>query len=70
MKHIYRPLYRPAPFAGLPKGWDFVEVPIELAGSRRDLPVSRYRHGVIGYDRKLTVEEVADHQLEYLGERL
>ena len=67
MKHKYAPIYRPAPFAGLPKGWDFVEVPRDLATKRPDLPMSQRMFGVIAYDRQLTEEEVKRHELEYLG---
>ena len=69
MKHLYRPLYRPAAFAGLPKGWDYVEAPPDLAHRRRDLPMSRWIHGVIAYDRQLTADELKQHELEYVGEQ-
>ena len=65
-KYLYRPLYRPAAFANLPKGWDYVEAPPDLAyrGLRRDLPMSSWIFGIIGYDRMLTPEEIRDHELE------
>lgn len=68
-RYLYAPIYRPAPFSGLPKGWDFAEAPADVAPRRPDLPVSSRRYGVIAYDRKLTPEEVRAFELEYLGER-
>jgi hypothetical protein len=68
MAHLYRPLLRPAVFAGLPKGWYYAEAPPDIAHKRPDLPASTWRYGVIAYERKLTPEEVAQHDLEYLGE--
>jgi hypothetical protein len=67
MKHLYKPIYRPAAFSGLPKGWDYVEAPADLALRRPDLPVSRHTFGVIAYERQLTAEEVKRHELEYVG---
>lgn len=63
----YAPLYRPAPFSSIPKGWEFVEAPHEGV-NRPDLPRSKYKHGVIAYKRELTAEEVERNELEYLGE--
>ena len=66
IEYLYRPLYRPAHFAGLPKGWDYVEAPAcepDIA-VRRGLPLSRQTYGIIAYTRPLTKQEQADHQLE------
>jgi len=67
-RHIYKPLLRPAAFAGLPKGWDYIAAPPDLAHKRPDIPVSSHIHGVIGYHRQLRQDEVKSHDLEYLGE--
>jgi hypothetical protein len=69
MKHLYKPLYRPAGFAGLPTGWEYAEAPHDLpqVAMRFGIPMSRHTHGVIAYDHKLTQDEVKRHELEYLG---
>jgi hypothetical protein len=69
MKYLYRPLYRPAAFSGIPKGWDYVEAPADLAHRRPELPRSTWIHGVIGYDRQLTQDECKNWELEYVGEK-
>jgi hypothetical protein len=66
MQYLYKPLLRPAAFAGLPAGWDYVEIPLDLVG-RRDLPLSSHKHGVIAYTRKLTEDEVRNNDLAYMG---
>jgi hypothetical protein len=66
MTEVYRyaPKYRPPTF-NLPAGWVLVE-----RGSaaefplRTDLPLGRHRFGVIAYERPLSEDEKADHQLE------
>jgi hypothetical protein len=68
-KHLYKPLFRPAAFAGLPKGWDYVEAPPDIAHKRPDIPMSRWIHGVIAYDRQLSREECHQHDLEFVGVR-
>ncbi len=62
----YRPLYRPAHFAGLPVGWKYVEAPAcePLIGSRLGIPVSNHTFGIIAYNRELTGEEKERFQLE------
>ncbi len=64
--YLYRPLYRPASFATVPAGWSYVEVPSSVAKGRPDLPVSRYPHGVISYERPLTDSECERFELEAL----
>lgn len=66
MKHLYRPLLRPATSAA-PSGWSYVEAPPDIAHLRRDLPASRHRHGVIAYDERLADDQARAFDLEYLG---
>ncbi len=58
----YRTTLRPASGGGVPEGvhWNYVEAPSmpDLA-NRPDLPVSRYRYGVIETDRPLTEAELS-----------
>lgn len=58
-RHLYRPVFRPPGYGGLPHGvrWSFVEVPLSLSHEHRDLPVSRYTYGIIATDRALTEKE-------------
>lgn len=58
----YAPLYRPAPFSGIPSGWEFVEVRGVL--NRPDLPISKRPHGVICYRRPLTADECQRFELQ------
>ena len=67
MKYLYKPLYRPAPFSGIPKGWDYAEVPPEYVHKRPDVPPSTWVHGVIFYTRQLTSQECKSFELEYVG---
>jgi len=67
--YIYRPTIRPPGYATVPNGWRYVEVPLEIAARRRDLPVSRYRYGLIGYDHRLDRPDEERFALEYLGSR-
>lgn len=64
VRHLYAPLYRPAGFAGLPRGWEYVEAPRSLAANRPDLPVSKRPHGVISYPRPLTAAEIERYEVE------
>ena len=66
--YLYKPLLRPAVFAGLPKGWDYAEAPPDLVHRRRDIPASSWRYGIIRYDRRLSHEEETRNDLEYVGE--
>lgn len=61
--HHYKPLYRPASFATVPKGWVYIEAPSYVTG-RPDLPQSKHKHGVIGYDHPLSMTEVERFELE------
>lgn len=67
-RYLYTPLYRPAHFAGLPQGWDYVEAPAHQSAriARPDLPQSERPFGVIAYRRPLSADEVAQHELEVL----
>lgn len=65
MEHYYTPRYRPAHGSALPTGWWYVEKPRDFGHLRPDLPVSRYRHGTIAYDRVLTQEEREQAELDY-----
>ena len=69
MKFHYSPLYRPASFSSLPKGWawEFVEVPNYLQTARPDLPVSSKSHGVIASLVRLTQAQLEDFQLEVVS---
>lgn len=58
----YAPLYRPAPFSGIPSDWEFVERTRDI--NRPDLPVSERPHGVIRYRRELTADEVRAFELQ------
>lgn len=62
----YAPLYRPAHFAGLPCGWEYVEAPAHPSAriARTDLPVSARPYGVIRYRRPLSEAEMQAHDLE------
>jgi hypothetical protein len=70
MKYLYTPLYRPPGAFSLPKGWTLIERPALVPNNferRKDLPVSQYPHGVVGFDSKLPPQDVADFQLRFLG---
>lgn len=67
MTYRYRTIYRPAGGGSLPPGlsWRFVEAPHDgFWGKVVDMPVSRYRYGVVEVDRELTAEELATFQIE------
>ena len=59
IEYLYRPTLRPPSFCTVPEGWDYVEMPSDLAYAalRRGLPVSSNRFGIIAYTRRLTKEE-------------
>ena len=66
MDTTYKVLLRPASSFTLPKGirWDYVAAPWDLAHIRNDIPRAENRHGVIGTDRQLTANEIAQFDLE------
>jgi hypothetical protein len=66
-RYLYKPLSRPAAFAGLPKGWDYAEAPPDIAHKRRDIPMSGWVFGIIAYGRELTAGERQEHSLQYVG---
>jgi hypothetical protein len=66
-RYLYRPLYRPASFATVPKGWDYVEAPAQFAPNRTDIPRSMHKFGIIAYDHQLTDDEVSRYELDYVG---
>ena len=70
VRHVYRPLLRPAGFATMPAGlkWDYIEVPRDIAHLRPNLPVSAHRYGVIACDRELTEKECRNFDLEQVCE--
>ena len=70
VRHLYRPLLRPAGFATMPAGlkWDYVEVPRDIAHLRPNLPVSAHRYGVIACDRELTEKDCRNFDLDPLRE--
>lgn len=66
MNH-YRPKYRPAGFATLPRdvSWEYVERPtMHGLCNRNDLPRSSFTFGIIKTDRKLTQDEMETFELE------
>ncbi len=68
MRHLYKPLYRPAAFSGIPKGWQYVEAPPDLAHRRPELPMSTWIHGIISYAEPLTKDQCRSFELEFIGE--
>lgn len=63
--HTYTQLYRPPTSCSLPKGWSLVERPHSPGFERRtDLPLSSHQFGVIGFERVLSSEEIANYQLK------
>lgn len=44
--------------------------PMEGLIERRDDIINRGYHDILIYDRKLTDKEVADYELDYLGEQI
>ena len=69
MARLYKPLLRPASVAALPDvAWRYVEAPAMYGlANRPDLPTSRYRYGVIAFERDLTEEEAKHFDLEDIG---
>lgn len=66
-RYHYKPLLRPASFASVPAGWDYVEAPLEYAPNRRDIPRSKHKYGIIAYNRPLTEEEMEHYSLERMN---
>lgn len=68
--HAYRLLYRPPSTFTVPTGWTLLEKPPDAYHiNRPDLPFSKHRFGVVGYERQLSADEVEKWELEYLGPR-
>lgn len=65
MKYVYKPNHPPA-FASLPKGWEYIKSPQEIA-KRLDVPESNCLFGLIGYNRELSAEELKHYELEFMG---
>lgn len=67
---LYAPKYRPPGLGAVPDGWTLVERPA-MSGlgfdRRTDLPVSRFRYGVISYPKRLSDAEIRKWDLEDLG---
>ena len=65
MIYRYTPLYRPPSFCTVPAGWTLVERPFAGLGFdlRTDLPASKFRFGVISYEKPLSDEDVVRFQL-------
>jgi len=60
---------RPVGIGTIPKvRWEFVEVPLEIAHRRPDLPVSRRPYGVFTTDRPLTAQELCDFEISIDGD--
>lgn len=67
MDHLYRPKYRPAGFATLPRGvvWEYAERPaMHGLCARNDIPASSHQFGIIRTDRALSADEIATYELE------
>lgn len=66
MGHRYRTTLRPISFCTLPSNlkWQYVEIPLDDAHYRPDLPVSRHRYGVFETDRELTPTELRHFDIE------
>ena len=63
--NAYTPRYRPPTSVTLPRGqWTLRERPAVGFPLRTDLPVSRYPHGVVVFDRALTAQELDDYELD------
>lgn len=67
--YLYTLQYRPPGIGTCPKGWELVERPRMPGWERRtDLPESKHRFGVIGYERPLSAEDVERYELTPLGQ--
>lgn len=66
MKYRYACLHRPPLFGSAPKGWSYAEFPWDARSVPPGYSRSKYRHGVIEYDRKLTEDEVRTYELKLL----
>lgn len=65
--YIYACLLRPPTFA-VPKGWKLLERGRhDVAPLRTDLPLGPEPYGVIGYERRLSVDEVRNYDLRFLN---
>jgi hypothetical protein len=62
-------MYRPPSVFTLPPGWVLLERPFDGFSRRLDLPPSKHRFGVVGYERRLCPDEEKTWELEYLGPR-
>ena len=63
--NAYTPRYRPPTSVTLPRArWTLRERPAVGFPLRTDLPVSRYPHGVVVFDRALTAQELDDFELD------
>ena len=63
--NAYTPRYRPPTSVTLPRArWTLRERPAVGFPLRTDLPVSRYPHGVVVFDRALTAQELDDYELD------
>ena len=63
--NAYTPRYRPPTSVTLPRGQSTLrERPAVGFPLRTDLPVSRYPHGVVVFDRALTAQELDDYELD------
>ena len=63
--NAYTPRYRPPTSVTLPRArWTLRERPAVGFPLRTDLPVSRYPHGVVVFDRALTQQELDDYELD------
>ena len=63
--NAYAPRYRPPTSVTLPRArWTLRERPAVGFPLRTDLPVSRYPHGVVVFDRALTAQELDDFELD------
>lgn len=66
----YTPLLRPAPFSGIPTGWEYVALPRDAVLNTQTihLPISEHRYGTIAYKEKLSDEVAERFDLKFLGE--
>jgi len=68
--YCYALTYRPPAYTHCPEGWELIERSQGTGyDARRDLPVSQYLFGVIGYRQRLSQEDVLRYELQPLGTR-